>query len=171
MPDFSWLPELVEFDWNSYGESIERAYRVFLRDFGSSSARPKFQGRTLNLKRHPEYEGKSATFWHFVTEGKVEEARTPVRERVERIAWPRALIVEAANAPPRVCVWPNQRPGASKRWVLALMDFSYVVILDDRDEYLLPWTAYPVSHEHQRRKLRKEYEASVVKGRPRSGSG
>ena len=47
----------------------------------------------MGLKRHPELEGKSATFWHFVTEGKVEADRTPVRERIERIGWPKAIIL------------------------------------------------------------------------------
>jgi len=42
--------------------------------------------------------------------------------------------------------------------VLAVEDFSYVVVLADRGTFLLPWTAYCVDREHQRRKLQKEYE-------------
>jgi hypothetical protein len=43
--------------------------------------------------------------------------------------------------------------------VLALEDFSYVVIVADRGDYVLPWTAYYVEHSHRRNKLRKEYES------------
>jgi type I restriction enzyme M protein len=43
--------------------------------------------------------------------------------------------------------------------MVALSDFSYVVVLTDRREYVLPWTAYLVEEEHQREKLVKEYEA------------
>jgi hypothetical protein len=158
MADGVWLPELIECDWNRYEETIERAHAVFWKDFGDAKTRPTFQKRRLGLKRLPEFEGKSATFWHFVTEGFSETNRTPVRERLERIGWPRALIEEAGRTPSRVCVWATLR-GRSKRWVIALEDFSYVVILDDRDEYLLPWTAFPVDEEHRRNKLRKERAA------------
>ena len=158
MADLDWLPVLVEVDWNRFAESVDRAYAVFLADFGHASRRPLFQNRRLGLKHHPEIEGKSATFWHFVTEGSDESKRTPDRERLERIGWPGAMVVEAGRQPPRVRVWSTRR-GSAVRWVIALEDFSYVVILDDRGEFLLPWTAFPVVQEHRRTKLRKEYDA------------
>ncbi len=44
-------------------------------------------------------------------------------------------------------------------------DFSYVVVLADRGEYVLLWTAYCVEQEHRRQKLRREYEAFIsIKG-------
>ncbi len=156
-----WLPDLVEFDWNNYQEAITRAYAVFWRDFGTERTRPTFRGRRMGLKRHPELEGKSATFWHFVTEGDIEADRTPVRERIERIGWPKAIIVESEATPSRALVWTNERRRSghakSERWIIALGDFSYVVILDDRGEFVLPWAAYPVSETHRRRRLEKEY--------------
>jgi len=159
----SWLPDLLECDWNEYQKTIDKAYEVFMRDFGTHAARSGFRGKRMGLKRHPEFEGKNATFWHFVTEGSIEESRAPVRARLERIAWPKALIVEAENETSRVLVWFNVRPrkkhGASRRWLIALPDFSYVVVIDEREEFVLPWTAYTVDHAHRRNKLRKEYIA------------
>jgi hypothetical protein len=156
-----WLPDLLEFEWNQYSESIDRAYAVFSRDFGVERTRPTFRGKRMGLKRHPELDGKCATFWHFVTEGAVEADRTPVRERIERIAWPKALIVAADRPGSHVLVWNNQRRrsghGKSLRWIVALPDFSYVVVLDDRGEFVLPWAAYPVAEDHRRKKLEKEY--------------
>lgn len=35
---------------------------------------------------------------------------------------------------------------------------SYLVILADRGNYILPWTAYLVEQPHRQRKLQKEYE-------------
>lgn len=155
---YAWLPPLLPFDWNDYAASIERAYEAFWRDFGDAATRPSFQNRRLGLKRHPEFEGKSATFWHFVTEGADEANRTPDRARIERIAWPRALIVESSAATPRVNVWRSQRKSAT-RWMIALPGFDYVVVLDDRGEYLLPWTAYSIEEEHRRMRYRKEHAA------------
>lgn len=158
-----WLPDLVEFDWNRYEESLNRAYAVFTRDFGTQSERPNFRGKRMGLKRHPEFEGKSATFWHFVTEGPDEPDRVPDRERVERIAWPKAMLIEAAAASGRVVMWANERRRSghakSTRWVVALDTFGYVIVVDEREEYVLPWTAYVVDGDHRQEKLRKEYDA------------
>jgi hypothetical protein len=35
---------------------------------------------------------------------------------------------------------------------------NYLVILADRGEYILPWTAYLVEQPHRKRKLQREYE-------------
>lgn len=43
-----------------------------------------------------------------------------------------------------------------------------VVVLADRRGFLLPWTAFLVTRDHTRTKLRKEYEA-YWKNRPRKG--
>lgn len=162
MTDLGWLPPLLSCDWNRYEETLERAYEIFRNDFGESATRPSFRGRRLGLKHHPEFDGKSATFWHFVTEGKIEANRDPDGRRLERIGWPRALILEADRLPCRIRVWSNLR-GQELRWLLALADFSYLVVLADRGDYLLPWTAYPVDHDHQRRKLQREHDASLAR--------
>ena len=40
-----------------------------------------------------------------------------------------------------------------------MSDFSYVVILDERDDFVLLWTAYFVEKDHQRNKFAKEFAA------------
>jgi len=57
--------------------------------------------------------------------------------------------------------WRKERKGAG-RMLIALLDFSYVVVLADRGEYILLWTAYCVEQEHRRRKLRIEYKAFIA---------
>lgn len=47
--------------------------------------------------------------------------------------------------------------GKEERIVIALEDFSYVVVLADRRDYILLWTAYCVEREHTRRKLKNEF--------------
>jgi hypothetical protein len=49
-----------------------------------------------------------------------------------------------------------------------LDDEDYVVVLADRNGFLLPWTAFLVTRDHTRRKLRKEYE-TYWKNRPQKG--
>jgi len=151
----AWLPPPVTFDgeWGAYEEQL---FAIFTRDFVKSL--PTFCGKALRLKHMPEYQGKSATFWHLITEGPVEKNRNPNMRRCERLVWVRPMIEAAGAGDGRVVHWSNRRNGES-RWVVALPDYSHVVILAERSGYYLPWTAYPVEQPHQRRKLEQEYRS------------
>lgn len=159
----NWLPDLVLFeqcggDWKMY---VERLHGHFEDDFVRST--PSWPGKRVALKRHPEYQGKSATFWHFISEGSVEAERYPDFRRCERIRWPRPIMDAFDGAKPdaavgRIVWWKNERRG-EERYVLAPDDFSYVVIVAERKEYVLPWAAYCVERQHQRDKLRREFES------------
>lgn len=161
-----WLPEFVEFDgnWNAFDDYVERVYAVFVADFVSRRP-PEVNGTRISLRRHPEFQGKSFTFWHLVTEGNVEENRTPDVERCRRIGWPRPILERVADRQV-LRVWKNRR-GSDPRILIALPDFDYVIVLQERTDkqeqrkYCLLLTAYPVELEHRRRKLREEYEAWV----------
>lgn len=147
------LMEEYQNNWDIYLEAI---YYFFCEDFIHS--KPKFEEKRFALKRYPVVKGKEATFWHLISEGKEEDERLPDIRRCERIRWPRPMI-EAIKSKQVRC-WKNKRK-EEDRIVIALEDFSYVVVLADRGEYVLLWTAYCVEREHQRRKLRKEYEAFI----------
>lgn len=151
-----WLPPFVCFnnyngDWNNYSRAI---YEIFHSDLVKNS--PAFRGVRLRLKRHPEHDGKSATFWHMISEGKVEEERTPDLRRCERIGWPKPVIENSNNVVLKV--WREQRRGKVNRVHLWLESESYLVVLDDRGKFILPWTAYYVEREHQRRRLNKRWQ-------------
>jgi len=153
--ELDWLPPLVLFndyggDWRSYLDAI---YGYFKQDFVDS--KPMFQGRRLGLKRHPLTHGKEATFWHLIQKGAAEEDRTPDFRRCERIRWPSPIIEH--NAESAIKVWSNQRR-REKRICLWFEQENYLVILADRGEYILPWTAYLVEQPHRQRKLQREYD-------------
>jgi len=150
-----WLPPLVLFadyqgDWDRY---VEVLYSYFKQDFVDSQ--PKFQGKQLQLKRHPIEQGKEATFWHLISEGKTEQERNPDLRRCERIRWPRPIIENGLEPPLKI--WENERKG-ERRVCLWLEQEEYFVVLAERSGYLLLWTAYLVTHNHTKRKLQKEYE-------------
>lgn len=152
----AWLPPLVLF--NDYGGNwdiyLETIYSWFKQDFINN--KPVFQGRRLGLKRLPFTNGKEATFWHMISEGKEEENRTPDFRRCERIRWPKPVIEHESD--PKVKYWVSVKRNEN-RIHLWLEEEDYVVVLADRRGFLLPWTAFFVSWQHTRDKLRKEYEA------------
>ncbi len=156
VPD--WLPPLVLFqdyhgNWERY---VEVLYRYFRRDFIDDS--PSFRGTRLALKRHPMEHGKEATFWHLISEGKVEDERVPDLRRSERIRWPRPIIEHADD--PVIKVWEDKRK-REKRICIWFENVEYLVVLAVRKGYILLWTAYPVTRLHRKRKLQKEYEAYI----------
>lgn len=166
-----WLPELMEFNqygnWDTYLDAI---YDQFLNDFVRS--KPTWPGKRFSLKRHPEFDGKNATFWHMISKGNVEEDRPPDFRRCERIAWPRSIIDRFPDQPPTskdpILWWKNKR-GSENRILLSLPDFSYLVVMADRGSYIMPRTAYPVEYPSQRRKLEREYTSFWQNSTPRNG--
>ncbi|KZN15316.1 hypothetical protein [Marinomonas sp. TW1] len=151
----AWLPDLVLFndydgDWNRYLNAI---YTYFKADFVIS--KPIFRGVRLGLKRYPEYDGKSATFWHMTSTGDDESERIPDFRRCERIRWPKPIIENDQHS--SLKVWAELK-GKNKRIHIWYEQEGYLVVLDDRGDYILPWTAFYVEREHERRKYNKRWE-------------
>jgi hypothetical protein len=138
-------------DYFTYEEAI---YALFTKDF--VDARPIFKGKALGLKRHPLFKGREATFWHIISEGPIENVRTPDLRRYERILWPKVIIEICSSTCKEIKIWKNIRKDET-RILLWCERIEYLVILADRGSYILFWTSYPVFEEHIKRKLRKEY--------------
>lgn len=165
---FDWLPELVLFesygnDWDKY---LDALYAFYKADFLDS--KPKYKNTYVGVKRLPKYDGKESNFWHLIQEAyqtTKEEDRIPDLRRCERIRWPRPIIENATK--PVALVWENTRhysSGIEKNICLWLKEKEYLVILRRRKTYFLLWTAYPVTKDHTRRKLQKEYDACKKTG-------
>jgi hypothetical protein len=137
-------------DWDRY---LEAVYRFFREDF--LGHRPTFGCQRVGLKAHPLVAGREATFWHFIQEGKVEAERTPDLRRCERIRWVMPIIQHAGED----CVkqWTTDNRGAV-RVHLWLESAEYLVVLDDRSDYVLPWTAFCVTEPQRKKHYQKEYE-------------
>lgn len=155
-------PGLNDFggDWSRYQEAC---YKAYYQDFYNTRPVWPVGDVRFAIKKQPMMDGMCGTFWHIVTEGEDEDNRLPALDRLERIGWPRQILDGFAALYPAqgsndVVWWKNERRRQA-RYVLALADFSYVVIVDDRGEYVLLWTAYPVDQPHRRKKLSKEYAA------------
>lgn len=156
-----WLPDLVLFsdyhgNWEEY---VEVLYQYFCTDFVRS--RPNYQGKKVVLSRQPLILGKDATFWHIISEGKIEEERIPDLRRCERIRWPKPII-EHAHQETGIKVWENTRKNG-KRVCLWFEEVDYLVILAIRKGYFMLMTAYLVEQPHRKRKLQKEYEQYIAR--------
>ncbi len=178
MPD--WLPPLLEFNepgaaWDGNWELyVEEVYLVFQLCLAAPirSQKLRWRGIRLGLKKYPESMAKEATFWHMVSEGAVEEDREPALDRCARIRWPGAMIPRSVD--PLILTWMKEIKG-KQRIHMYLPEERYLLVLDyrrngDGDEFILPWTAYPVSQDHSHRKLLQAYEAWKKQGPPLPGT-
>ncbi len=157
-----WLPDLIlreEYsgDWERF---IEAVYQAYSEDFEQS--KPSWPHKPVSIKWFPIRESKNSNFWHITRKGEVEAEREFDEERCERIKWPKAIIETFPDRPPQptdpIKWWRNQR-GRERNVLLSLPDFSYLVIMRERRDYILFWTAYPIEYKSQRRKQEREFNA------------
>ncbi len=152
------LPELILLsDFNGdYHAYMEAVYAIFELDFIKS--KPVFRGKRLGLKYHPETHGKAYTFYHMTHEGNDEANREPDLRRCERLPWARPVI-ENCDAWD-LKIWRQVRKGKNRICIwLELEDESdYFIVLDDRKDYILPWTAFVLEYGHEKKKKQKEYD-------------
>jgi hypothetical protein len=90
----------------------------------------------------------------------IEANRKPEIPRCERIRWPRPLIENSKH--PTVRVWENTRKtksGIQQRICICYGNWEYLVVLTKRKNFILPWTAYPIGYNSDKRKLEKDYNA------------
>jgi len=139
--------------WRLYLDCI---YEVFCCEV--ANAQLKFRGLPVRCRYHEPYDGKHFSFWHLISEGRIEEDRTPDLERCCRIKWIGWII---GNADDSVLIrsWETERStrrGRRTRIPLWLYSEDYVVILEKRANFYLLITSYCVL-PGQKKKFEKEW--------------
>ncbi len=151
------LPAIVTLsgDWEAYLDSI---YELYLDEIISNAL--AFKGKPVRTRYNPATHGKGFSFWHVISTGDKEEDRIPDLRRCERIKWIRWTITKANQSHQEVVSWTNERTlkrGTSQRTLIYCDAISFLVILEERTDYYLLVTAFPVS-ERNKIKLRREWE-------------
>jgi hypothetical protein len=151
------LPDFVNFSdfENNWPKYLESLYDCFKKDF--IDEKPVFcaQKKKVIPANFQKDQGKELTFWHLITEGRVELERTPYFQKCKRIKWPRVMIDNYKDESIRM--WWNERKN-KKRVCLCYGDWEYIVVLEDRKRYFVLITAYPIEFESEKRKYIKEFE-------------
>lgn len=162
--DFDWLPELISLSIHGKNDPIyylEILYKKFYDDFYINPPQ-WYPEKRIALKQASGKDGRSDTFWHMISEGSVESERLPDFRRCEKISWPRPMMQIYGESQGHLCshklVWWESIRKGSKRRLLALPDFSYVLVLIERYDYIQPITAYCVEYNNRREKLRREFQ-------------
>ena len=163
MESTCWLPPLELYenynnDWKMYEEML---YDIFKADFIDS--KPQYDGRPVNIRRHPMEYDKEEAFFHITCEDfHKNRNRTPDFRRCERIRWVRSFI-ENHNCDPAFCVdcegikiW-YEGVGSNKRVHMLLEEERYLVVVEIRESYCLLITAFYIERDNTLAKRLKHY--------------
>ena len=131
-------------EWESGGYE-DLLYEVFMATL--VNAKLSFRGLPINLRRLPIYKEKHSAFWHLISEGNVEEERTPDMERCRYLPWA-AWVISAYGRTSEISAFENKRKGGTNV-VLWYEPGDYAVILSKRSTYFLLVTAYPLTSDRK----------------------
>lgn len=173
MMEACWIPPLEEcndyFKWDIYEDLL---YEIFRKDFIVS--RPSFRNKPVKIRINPWHEKREESFWHltcrdYCHKNGLPESRDPDLDRCKRIRWPRAFIENYDkccipciddDSCKGVYIWESShKPKKGKpkpRVKLFLEEESYLLILENRDDYYQLITAYMVTDENSIYGIKRE---------------
>ena len=101
------FPDLIFFndyagDFKSYFKAV---YAVFETDF--IKTKPKYEGLKVTVRKYPEVDGIHRTFYHITHQGEDENNRQPDIRRMERIRYPRFVMVNHTHN--QILIWKNKK--------------------------------------------------------------
>lgn len=154
------IPEAIKKDhtYNDYKEYEDEIYKVYQKtlEIKLETNQLYYNGKKIQHKRLPIINGKPGTFWHITSSGNTEETKVPDYDRYEKIAWPGFILSDCIKNCNELLIWENKR-NRKTRVLIWCKKIDYLVILEERTSYYLFWTAYPITYDHTRKKLQKEY--------------
>lgn len=162
-----WLPDLIYFnefkDWKEYEDYI---YEIYLNDFKNVNNTPKILDKPINVRINPKIGYRDQTFFHITSNGEFAKTndpndRVPDFRRCERIAWPREIIDNYLCSNNCNCnkikTWKEPYKG-NQRLHLLFEDVRFLVVLEERKDYVLFITSFYLERNHEIRKKLKKYE-------------
>lgn len=138
-------------------------YRVFQSTLANQSLLWKPTGKHLSFRRQPQVDGRHNIFWHIISgDGDTDAERQIDHNRCQHLALIRPMIDEfnriwPQKSSPNIVWWKSSRP-PHWRHVISLPDFSYAVILEQREEYTILITAIYYERRRRRERQQREYE-------------
>lgn len=142
--------ELAAFD-GDFDRYIDAVYSAYIDTLVRGNL--TFLGKPISFKHAPATDGKGFAFWHAVSEAgetQHEDDRTIDLRRCERIAWAAHMLRTVGNdgSSGNIVWW--RPPRARKRVVVWLRGENYAIVLEEREQFWLFWTAYCVKSNRAR---------------------
>lgn len=167
-----WLPKLIylesfDGDWPSYDNSL---YRIFKHDFIDNT--PTFKGKPVRIRKYPMQGDKEQAYFHVTSVDSSKTSndpndRIPDMRRCERILWIRKVIEnydckENCAGCNGIKVW-NKPYKMYQRTHILFQDYKFLVVLEEREDYVLLISSFYIEYGHTLDNKLKEYEKYKAK--------
>ena len=147
-------PLLIQENNEKFSDYEERIYSEFKSSFDYISLNFTFNEKIIKFRYLPIIDGKEEVFWHIITTDNSGK-RIKDTDRYSRIRWAEYLLFYCyENNDECSKVWIRKKRRRIHIWCTSL---DYLVVLEERNDYILFITAYPVNRQHTREKLLSEY--------------
>lgn len=168
MPSCCALTDIIDFndyqEWTTYEEKL---YSLFKQDF--ILTKPTFNNKKVTIRKHPTVFEKEQAFFHITSvDTKITHDlndREPDLRRCERIHWIRPIIeIQRYMQCLNHClkIWIEDTKG-KERIHLLNEEEQFIVVLEERIDYVLLITAYYIEHKHTLKKKLKKYHQYLEK--------
>lgn len=153
-------PKPVEVTEEQYKDEL---YREFQSSLVYSCPLWRPTGKRVSFRRNPLVDGRHNIFWHAISgDGDTDAERQIDHNRCQHLALIRPMIDEfnriwPQKSSPDIVWWESSRP-PHWRHVISLPDFSYAVILEQRQEYTNLITAIYYERRRRRERQKREHE-------------
>lgn len=167
MCDFycEWLSNLIYLnDFSSWIEYEDYLYEIYLDDFKYDT--PYIFDKPIRIRVNPKIAEKDQTFFHMTSNSEYAKTndpndRTPDLRRCERIKWPRDIIDNYLCNNDCDCnkikIWREPYKNNTRIHML-FEDVRFLIVIEERKDYMLFITSFYMEHNHQVRKQLKKYE-------------
>ncbi|MGI1828105.1 hypothetical protein [Ligilactobacillus salivarius] len=151
----SLLPELEELsqyiDPISYIDSL---YDYYLRNIKLGL---QFRGKRVTCKKYPEYEGRDDAFNHLTTKDFHDDNDREIDlRRCERLKWIKPGMMGDHQG--KNCFLEYEKVVRGKKRIHLLNQYDrYMIVLEDRGDYVLLVTAYYIQYDNTLKKKVLEY--------------
>lgn len=151
------LPEIIKVNrFSSEEELLNHAQKIFVHDLIDYP--PTIKNKELKTNRDKMNNGYYRSFWHIATEGDHTENDKVIHARIERIPWIRPIIDSQPDK--EWLMWTKPwRKKDETRTLIYSEKLRYLIVIDNRKDIPVFWTAFPIDTRHRHERLLKEYEA------------
>lgn len=147
-------PLILKSDNETFKDYENRIYSAFKTSFGNIKLNFTINEKPIRFRYHPFVEEKEEVFWHIVTTEN-NGARLKDSNRYSRIKWSEYVLFNCFEANEECSkAWIRSKNKRIHVWCTSI---QYLVVLEERNDYVLFITAFPVNRRHTKEKLLSEY--------------
>lgn len=140
-------------DYNKYLEYENHIYQIFIDEYVNSSN--TFLGKRLGVRKDPKLNNRYNGFVHYICG---HDMKYPDFNRCSRIKWGKRIIDLIAADIDNTKKYNMKIYLKDKKYHILLEKERFLIVIEDKRDYMMLITAVYLDHNHSLRKKQKDYK-------------